>query len=71
MDHRSIIRNMADLKGTPNRMQSPTKNIDGSVVVVGGRTGSNITRSLYQKALAVWVMSRVFYSFARPRAARC
>jgi len=21
---------MADLKGTPNRMQSPTKNIDGS-----------------------------------------
>lgn len=38
-----------------------------TVVVVG----SNITRSLYQKVLAVWVMSRVFYSFARPRAARC
>lgn len=67
MDHRSIIRNMAiDLKGTPNRMQNPTKNIDGIVVV-----GLNITRSLYQKVLAVWVMSRVFYSFARPRAARC
>lgn len=31
MDHRSIIWNMADLKGTPNRMQSPTKNIDGGV----------------------------------------
>lgn len=41
------------------------------VASVAQSIGSDITRSLYQKAVAVWVMSRVFYSFPWPRAARC
>lgn len=71
VNHRSVelsIRNTADSRRTASNAGAK---LDEEHRGRRSRSAADITRSLYQKAIAGWTMSRVFYSFPWPRAVRC